>query len=52
LNGVLDRCCALVFVLKSMLLIWVVEIVLQHNPPNERTYPAVIGSSESWQLLP
>ena len=31
LNGLLNRCCALVFVLESMLLIWVVEIVLQHG---------------------
>src|SRR3981081_4249275 len=36
LNGLLNRCCALVFVLESMLLIWVVEIVLQHNPLDSR----------------
>jgi hypothetical protein len=36
LNGVLNRCCARVFVLESMLLIWVVEIVLQHNPLDSR----------------
>src|SRR5450759_3443487 len=32
LNDVLNQCCALAFVLKSILLILIVKIVLQHNP--------------------
>jgi hypothetical protein len=33
LSGILNQCCALVFVLESLLLVLVVKIVLQHNLP-------------------
>src|ERR1017187_8263863 len=36
LNDVLNLCCALAFVLESILLILIVKIVLQHNPPESR----------------
>ena len=32
LSGVLNRCCALVLILESILLVLLVKIVLQHNP--------------------